>query len=202
MRVRAGRARVALLQRELEKMSGSSTPTDPDEKQDSTAIYPSLRQLPLLSVRWADLYRRVRVQETVFDLLSQEYEMARIQEVKELPVISVIDPPSWPERKSFPPRLLIMLVLTVLAVVTTSVGLLARRKWYALSPEDPRRALARKVQLTLKKAKSCDVERARQQGEYESSCQFIDSLAAARCAIGIAGDDDAKRVGEWCVGCR
>jgi capsule polysaccharide export protein KpsE/RkpR len=154
VRVRAGRARVALLQRELEKMSGSSTPTDPADKQDSTAMYPSLRQLPILAVRWADLYRRVRVQEAVFDLLSQEYEMARIQEVKELPVISVIDPPNWPEKKSFPPRFWIMLALTALAVVTTAIGLLARRRWYALSSEDPRRALARRVRLTLKRPNS------------------------------------------------
>jgi capsule polysaccharide export protein KpsE/RkpR len=150
VRVRASRARVALLQRELEKMSGSSTPADPDEKQDSAEIYPSLRQLPNLSVRWADLYRRVKIQETVFDLLSQEYEMARIQEVKELPVISVIDPPSWPEKRSFPPRRLTILVVTVLAVVATAIGLLARRRWNGLSPRDPRRVLATRMWPRLK----------------------------------------------------
>jgi uncharacterized protein involved in exopolysaccharide biosynthesis len=150
VRVRAGRARVALLQRELEKMSGSSTPADPDEKQDSAEIYPSLRQLPNLSVRWADLYRRVKIQETVFDLLSQEYEMTRIQEVKELPVISVIDPPSWPEKRSFPPRLLIILVSAVLAVISAAIGLLAQRRWNGLNPEDPRRVLAARVWPRLK----------------------------------------------------
>jgi capsule polysaccharide export protein KpsE/RkpR len=149
VRVRAGRARVALLQRELEKMSGSSTAPDPTEKEDSAEIYPSLRQLPSLSVRWADLYRRVKIEETVFDLLSQEYEMARIQEVKELPVISVIDPPSWPEKRSFPPRLLIIVVLTMFTVIAAAVGLLVRRRWNALSPEDPRRVLAARMLLTV-----------------------------------------------------
>jgi uncharacterized protein involved in exopolysaccharide biosynthesis len=150
VRVRAARARVALLQRELEKLGGSNTPPEGDDKEDSAEIYPSLRQLPGLSVRWADLYRRVKIQETVYDLLSQEYEMARIQEVKELPVINVIDPPNWPEKKSFPPSLLVMLGMTLFALVVAACGLLANRRWNELGSEDPRRILANRVWITVK----------------------------------------------------
>ncbi len=48
---------------------------------------------------------RVKVQEAVFELLTQQYEMARIEEAKDVPVVSVIDSPGIPEKKSFPPRL-------------------------------------------------------------------------------------------------
>lgn len=151
VRVRAARARVALLQRELEKLGGSNTPPEGDDKGDSAEIYPPLRQLPSLAVRWTDLYRRVKIQETVYDLLSQEYEMARIQEVKELPVVSVIDSPNWPEKKSFPPRLLIMLGMTLFALVVAACSLLAHRRWNELSSEDPRRILANRVWIRMKR---------------------------------------------------
>lgn len=150
VRVRAGQARVAVLRAELQKMSGSSASSGPDDQQDPTAIYPSLRQLPLLSVRWADLYRKVKIQETVFDLLSQEYEMSRIQEVKELPSVSVIDPPSWPERKSSPHRLYIMLGATTFALIVTALGLLARRAWLGLGPEDLRKTLGTNIWQSIK----------------------------------------------------
>jgi capsule polysaccharide export protein KpsE/RkpR len=151
VRIRAGRARVAVLQHELEKMSGSSMPTDVDTKQSNMAMYPSLRQLPRLSVRWADLYRRVKIQETVFDLLSQEYEMTRIQEVKELPTVSVIDAPSWPEKKSYPPRRWLVLGITGIALFATAFGLLVRRGWRELPPEDARKTLGSQVWLTIKR---------------------------------------------------
>ncbi len=150
VRVRAGRARVAVLQHELEKMSGSSDPTGEDPKLDATAMYPSLRQLPRLSVRWADLYRRVRIHETVFELLSQEDEMTRIQEVKELPTVSVIDPPSWPEKKSYPPRRWIVLGMTTVALFATAIVLLVRREWGELLPDNPGKILGSQIWLTVK----------------------------------------------------
>ena len=76
-------------------------------------LYPPLRQLPRLAVPYANLYRQVQVQETLFELLTQQYELARIQEAKDVPVVSVIDSPGIPEKKSFPPRLLLAEILTL-----------------------------------------------------------------------------------------
>jgi capsule polysaccharide export protein KpsE/RkpR len=151
VRVRASRARIALFEHQLEKLSGSNLSLDSDAKPPSDAIYPALRQLPDLSMRWADLYRRVKIQETVFDLLSQEYEMARIQEVKELPVISVIDSPNWPEKKSFPPRALIVLALTTSSLCIMALSLVARSKWIELDQNDPRRTLIERALFSIHK---------------------------------------------------
>ncbi len=115
VRMRAAGARVGELERELKKLGGSAADTG-DEPADSDALYPTLRQMPALAVHWADLYRQVKVKETVYDLLTEQYELARIEEVKSVPSVRVIDPPSWPEKKSFPPRLIMILVLTSLSV--------------------------------------------------------------------------------------
>jgi uncharacterized protein involved in exopolysaccharide biosynthesis len=146
VRVRAVRARIGVLKSELAKMSGSSS----DEfKGDSSELYPSLRQIPKLAVPYADLYRRVRIQETVFELLSQQYELSRIEEAKDTPVVAVFDQPLVAEKKSFPPRLLIMLIATTLTVVTTSFYIVLTAMWQQVSPADPRKMLAHEIGQNL-----------------------------------------------------
>jgi uncharacterized protein involved in exopolysaccharide biosynthesis len=154
VRVRETEARIASLQHDLQKMAGSSAPLaasdasvehttlDADDKGE---LYPPLRQLPRLAVPYADLYRRVRVQETVYELLTQQYEMARIEEAKDVPVVTVIDPPGVPEKKSFPPRTFLTLLLTFLAFAAAAVRILVRDHWSRVDPEDPRKKLATEV---------------------------------------------------------
>jgi capsule polysaccharide export protein KpsE/RkpR len=150
VRVRETEARIASLKGELEKMTGSSTPLAAEENHDDSdngkgELYPPLRQLPRLAVPYADLYRRVKVQETVFELLTQQYEMARVEEAKDVPVVSVIDSPGIAERKSFPPRLLLSLLLTFLAFAAASAFVLIRDHWVAVDHGDPRKALVAEI---------------------------------------------------------
>jgi capsule polysaccharide export protein KpsE/RkpR len=148
VRMRAANARVGELERELKKLGGSGTSHSGDETENDN-LYPPLRQLPILAVRWVDLYRQVKIKETVFDLLTEQCELARIEEVKSIPSVRVIDPPSWPEKKSFPPRLIIMLALTGLTVFGTAMFLVVGDRWRRLSPRDARKQLAARVWLTL-----------------------------------------------------
>jgi uncharacterized protein involved in exopolysaccharide biosynthesis len=154
VRIRETEARIAALQQDLQKMAGSSAPLpSPESGVDHAApsaeekgeLYPPLRQIPRLAVPYADLYRRVRVQETVFELLTQQYEIARIEEAKDVPVVTVIDPPGVPERKSFPPRLLLALLLTFFSFAAASALILMRENWSRVDPADPRKKLAEEV---------------------------------------------------------
>jgi capsule polysaccharide export protein KpsE/RkpR len=158
VRVRETEARIASLQGDLQKMTGNSAPlsTAASSSGDASAashnsesLYPPLRQLPLLSVPYADLYRRVKVQEAVFELLTQQYEIARIEEAKDLPVVRVIDSAGVPEKKSFPPRILIALLLTFLSVAATAFALVVREQWTKVDPADPRKLLAAEVMPAL-----------------------------------------------------
>jgi uncharacterized protein involved in exopolysaccharide biosynthesis len=164
IRVRATRARIASLQHELAKLSGSSaalptnaetsdtgtSDTDNSSRAESSSLYPSLRQLPRLAVPYATLYRNVRIQETVFELLSQQYEMARIEEAKDTPVVSVFDPPLLPEKKSSPPRLLVMLVLITLANAAACFFVVMRHRWGQVSETDPRKHLAEQIEASFR----------------------------------------------------
>lgn len=152
VRVRAAQARVAELGRQLEKMSGSAAPVSSDSQASDAAgaLYPPLRQLPRLGVMYVDLYRRVRVQEQVFELLTQQDEMARIAEARDIPVVSVIDVPGIAEKKSFPPRLLVALLIALLALGCAAAVLLARDRWNRLEPADPRRLLGEEVAQAMR----------------------------------------------------
>lgn len=160
VRVRETEARIASLQHDLDRMTGSSAPLIPqvadggDSKsstEEKGELYPPLRQLPRLAVPYADLYRRVRVQEAVFELLSQQYEIASIDEAKDTPAIKVIDPPGVPERKSFPPRLLLALLLSFVSFAGTSALILIREHWSNIDPRDPRKILASEVLPVLRR---------------------------------------------------
>jgi capsule polysaccharide export protein KpsE/RkpR len=150
VRVRAAEARNAILQRELQRANGQSATAPGGNDIDASHPYPPLRQLPQLGVRWANLYRNVRIHETVFDLLSEEYETARIEEVKSIPTVSVIDVPGLPERKSGPHRTLIVLISTLVSIVTTAAFLLARRAWLEMNDNDARRVLGRRIGMTIR----------------------------------------------------
>jgi uncharacterized protein involved in exopolysaccharide biosynthesis len=160
VRVRETEARIAALQHDLDKMTGSSAPLIPEtadvsdaksNTEDKGELYPPLRQLPRLAVPYADLYRRVKVQEAVFELLTQQYEIASIDEAKDTPVIKVIDPPGVPERRSFPPRLLLALLLSFVSFAGTSALILIREHWSNIDPRDPRKILASEVLPVLRR---------------------------------------------------
>lgn len=93
----------------------------------------------------------MKVEETIFELLTQQYEMARIEEAKDVPVVSVIDHPGVAEKKSFPPRILLTLLLTFLSFATTSALILMRERWSQIGPSDPRKALVAEVLPILRK---------------------------------------------------
>jgi uncharacterized protein involved in exopolysaccharide biosynthesis len=161
-RVRSLNARVAELRKQLEKLGGtqakSSTaaspssvpPADAAPAQSSELPYPTIKSLPLLGAKYADFYRRAKIQETVFELLTEQYELAKVQEAKETPSVKVLDPARIPEKKSFPPRLVIMVLGTFLALALSVVWVLGSARWEEVDPQDPRKVLTQEVVGTLK----------------------------------------------------
>jgi capsule polysaccharide export protein KpsE/RkpR len=136
VRVRSVKARVDELKNQLAKMHGTAGNADsiPDGESSSGDLYPSIRKLPLLGVHWLDLYRETKVQETVYELLTQQYELAKVQEAKEIPTVKVLDTANLPERKSFPKRTLIVELGTLFAFSLGVFVVLASAKWREIDP--------------------------------------------------------------------
>ena len=144
VRVRSAQARVDELKRQLEKIGGTDASLTADATQ-ANELYPSIRKLPLLGVQWTDLYRRMKIQDTVYELLNQQYELARIQEAKEIPTVNAIDPASLPEKKSWPPRALVAVGLSLLSLVAASAWIVGAAHWRRVDPEDPGKRLMAEI---------------------------------------------------------
>jgi len=149
VRVRSVQARISELRKQLEKMGGKEGMETNSAATGGDSMYPSIRKLPLLGVTYADLYRRTRIQEAVYETLTQEYELAKVQEAKETPSVKVLDAPRIPERKSFPPRLKIMFLCTFLALSGATVLVLGRARWAKADPKDPGKVFAQEVFQTI-----------------------------------------------------
>src|SRR5712692_9798453 len=150
VRVRSVRARIDELKHQLEKIGGKGEDASAPAGQQQAALYPSIRRLPLLGVTYADLYRRTRVQEAVFETLTKEYEMAKVQEAKEIPTVKVLDFPHIPDKKSFPPRLLTIFLGTCLGLMFSMAWVFGKTRWEGTGPDDPRKVLALEVLTTVK----------------------------------------------------
>lgn len=111
----------------------------------SSDLYPSIRKLPLLGVRWADLYRESKIEETVYELLTGQYEMAKIQEAKEVPSVQAYDVGEVPEKTSNIPRLLIMVIGAILSCGMGSAWILGTAAWRRLDQRDPRKQLIENI---------------------------------------------------------
>jgi len=144
VRVRSVRARIAELKRQLENIGGAGEEASEPSTQQAS-LYPSIRKLPLLGVTYADLYRRTKVQEAVFETLTKEYELAKVQEVKEIPVVKVLDAPIISDKKSFPPRTLITLLGTFAALLLGTAWVLGGTAWTRWDANDPGRVLIEDV---------------------------------------------------------
>jgi uncharacterized protein involved in exopolysaccharide biosynthesis len=142
VRVKASQARIGELREQLQKLGGS---TSPAEVRNDNSLYPSIRKLPLLGVTYADLYRRTRIEETVYELLTQQYELAKVQEAKEIPSVKVLDRAVVPTVKSSPHRVLLTLCGTALVICGTVAWILLRKKWGEIDPTDPGRLLAEEM---------------------------------------------------------
>lgn len=145
VRVRAVQARIGELQNQLEKLGGKPTDTASQTPISSAALYPSIRELPLLGVTWADLYQRTKIQETVYEALTQQYELAKVEEAKETPSVKILDEPRVAERKSFPPRTTITLLGGFLFLSVGIIGLFMRLQWDETDPQDPGKVFAQEV---------------------------------------------------------
>ncbi|MFZ0313214.1 MAG: GNVR domain-containing protein [Candidatus Korobacteraceae bacterium] len=145
-RVRASSARVAELRNKLATMSGPAGSGPAGAVPDNTTLsdnqlYPSLEQLPLLGNTYYDLARRAKIDEAIFEVLTKQYELAKVQEAKEIPSIKVLDEPVVPETKSWPPRLFIIAFGTFVALALGCAWILLAAGYQNLDSRDPRRLL-------------------------------------------------------------
>ncbi|MEW6719494.1 MAG: Wzz/FepE/Etk N-terminal domain-containing protein [Thermodesulfobacteriota bacterium] len=77
-------------------------------------------RVPEMGMEYLRKVRQLKYNETLFELLSKQYELAKLDEARDAVVIQVIDRAVPPERKSGPQRLFIVILAAFIALVLST----------------------------------------------------------------------------------
>jgi len=150
VRVRAVEARIDELRKQIARIGGKAQDSAADQEAGAEFSYPTLRQLPVLGVPYAEKFRRLKVEEAVFETLTKEYELAKVQEAKEIPTVKILDPPEVPERSSFPPRLWIVGLGTLSSLIFGAAWVVGTARWQEIDSDHPGKQLAAEIFQAMK----------------------------------------------------
>jgi uncharacterized protein involved in exopolysaccharide biosynthesis len=84
---------------------------------------------PLLQFEQARLTRTADLKRTVYTTVVEQYEGAKMQEARNVPVLTVLMPPTAPTRKSGPPRRFIVVVGLFLGLLAALILDVVRDRW-------------------------------------------------------------------------
>ena len=141
--VKAGatlRAQIAQKEVQLQALRSYATEQNPDLQRALNELGGLRQQLKRLEQGGGDVssspiagqqavkrFRDVKVLQAKLEVLVKQYEMARLDEAREGPLLQVVDPATAPERKSKPKRALVVIVSTLVAGIAGLLFALGRR---------------------------------------------------------------------------
>jgi len=143
------RAQIAEREVQLRVLRGSATEQNPDVQRLSSEVR-ALRgelarmestqggtagstvdipvgKIPEAAIDYVRARRELKMQETILESMLRQYEIAKLDEAKEGPVLQQVDVALPPDYKSKPSRALIVLATTFVALLFSSLWVLIRR---------------------------------------------------------------------------
>jgi len=120
-------ATIAKLKNQIGTMSGSSS---------SDGIIPAVGNIPGLGVEYVRKLRELKIQETIFEQLSKQYEVAKLSEAKDSSSLQILDEAVVPLYKSKPKRSSIVLLATIASFFIAIVFIFIQEYLSKLTPED------------------------------------------------------------------
>jgi tyrosine-protein kinase Etk/Wzc len=114
---------LAALQAQLDRVAGSNNDVGSDINLSKGRVTQS-------GMEYLRRFRDLKYQETVFELLAKEFEVAKLDEAREGSIIQVVDAGVPPDTKSSPHRTLIVLASTILSFFVAAFWIFLRRSFY------------------------------------------------------------------------
>ena len=158
------RAQISERDVQLKVLRGSATDQNPDvirlaaelralrgelARMESTqggnagsAVDMPVGRIPEAAIDYVRARRELKLQETLLEGMIRQFEIAKLDEAKEGPVLQPVDIALPPDRKSKPSRALIVLATTVFALLASMVFVVARGYAGSAGAGDPLRAAA------------------------------------------------------------
>lgn len=104
-------------QRELDSMRAQLAKLGSSEDSASNSLIVPKGMMPAAGLEYVRRFREVKYDETIFDILARQFEMAKLDEAKQGALIQVVDPAIPPDKRSSPKRALIVVGATVLGAL-------------------------------------------------------------------------------------
>jgi len=142
------KAKIAELKEQLERIEKGSPSSD---KNGSDEFFIPFNQIPDLGMKLARLMREAKIQEEVFKLITTQYELAKIEEAKDMDTIQVLDRAVPPDKKSSPKRALIVILSTVVAFFLAIFLAFFLEYLHRVKTEDPERYQQMSQAMKLRK---------------------------------------------------
>jgi uncharacterized protein involved in exopolysaccharide biosynthesis len=137
---------LAALEAQLNRVAGSQQDLGSD-------INLSKGRVTQAGMEYVRRFRELKYQETVFELLAKEFEVAKLDEAREGSIIQVVDAPVVPDKKSFPPRTLIVLASAILSFFVAAFWVMMRQR-FAVAAELPENRQRLRLIRSLWKSKA------------------------------------------------
>jgi uncharacterized protein involved in exopolysaccharide biosynthesis len=109
------------LQSQLERLSGP-------QKDVGSDLNLSKGKVTEAGLEYLRRLRDLKYQETVYELLAKEFEIAKLDEAREGSIIQVVDPAVPPDKKSSPQRTFIVLGAALLSFFFAVIWVLLRER--------------------------------------------------------------------------
>ncbi len=106
---------LADLARRRDVLAGKVKELESNNSQLVPSYIPQISRIPDLSMQYAMLKINLEIQKTVFEYLYPQYEIAKLEEARDMPSYDVLDSPSLAGLRSKPKRALTVVVITVMA---------------------------------------------------------------------------------------
>ena len=116
---------VIRLRSEIENLQSQLARIQNGGAKGTVGAIPTSR-VPEVQLEYVRREREVKYHEALFEMLSKQYEAARIDEARDAPMLQVLDPPSYPDARSGPKRLYFMLGGLFLGLLASSLWVLTR----------------------------------------------------------------------------
>ncbi|WP_260703348.1 GumC family protein [Edaphobacter flagellatus] len=118
------------LQNQLQKLQNDNQKFQPGDIQRPTA------KIPQLALEYVRRQREVKYHEVLFELIAKQYEAARLDESRESPLLQIVDRARIPDRKSGPPRMLLLLAGAFFGIALGVIYVLLRHAFRTMQ-QDP-----------------------------------------------------------------
>jgi uncharacterized protein involved in exopolysaccharide biosynthesis len=131
------RAEMTAAEVRLQTLRHSLTETTPEVQQQAATLQALRTQVAQLEQSTLDnsstpdyvsKYREFKYQETLFDLMAKQYELARADESREGALIQVVDPAQPAEHKTSPKRALIAIGCAILGALVFARRIIVRER--------------------------------------------------------------------------